>query len=1006
MTKDNNDQEIKNKQNKKKRKFSFLKSLKIFLVLLLLIVIIAGGALAGIVISIIKDAPEIDPTKINASLSQTSTIYDSNEKLIEKIDTGEYRTFVSLDKMPQHLQDAFIAIEDERFEEHRGVDPKGIAASMVENFQHGGIKRGASTITQQLVKNVYLSNEQTVTRKIKEAYLALQVEKVLHKDQILEAYLNRNFFGQNAAGVQEASQTYFSKDVGDLTLAESALFAGIVKSPTQYQPFLRIKPQEYNSNTQSSIGEMNVLGEKYMLVFNEESVKRQELVLKKMLDLGKITQAEYDQALEEDIKTALKPGQKKLTDITSYFTDYVKTQVINTLVEELDYSKEDAEETLYKGGLKIYSTIDLSLQEELEDVYENFAQVILGNTSRFRSPILVDWSLNSYGNVIDEDGKTIFYKKSNILDEDFNLIINRNNFSIDDNGDIIIDDNRLTPYPKHIDIADYYTIDENKNLVTHTVGSFDISEDDFKVNENKEIVIAKSFLDNNSDFSDIDSNGNLLISEKYFYLSKEGIVQPQSATVVLDYKSGQIKAIVGGRDVEGNRILNRATNSQRQPGSVIKPLSAYLPALDNGYTAGSAIDDLPYSGGSSQSWQPRNNYRGFKGMRTLRSAVEDSGNIPSIKTVEDIGIPTSISYLEKLGIINQKDGEKDNFVTAAEDPKRNDENFSALGLGGMTNGLTPLEVTAAYGAIANDGVYKEPIAFTHILDKDGDVLFENTPKETTVVSPQIAYIMADVLRTHVSNGIGRNAQLNNMVTAGKTGTTQNRADIWFVGFTPYYATGVWIGNDSPKITLNQDSMTAASFWKHIMDKAHEGLESKSSFNRPDGIVSASICTQSGKRPTNLCSQDPRNVIKTEIFAQGTVPTQSCDVHVSLTVDTSTGKIANQYCPSYLISSRVFIKRTPPYYPWNHSGIIPRDYAYNAPTSICDVHGPNTMQPIEEEIDNDEDIEDDEIPIDNSETSKPESEKDKPSKPEEENNKPSKPEDKDDEDGEDSNTPKP
>lgn len=856
-----NDKPKTNKKNK------FIKSFKIFLIALLIMVMVAGGTLATMAVSIIQDAPEIDPTTINSSLSQTSTIYDSNETLIEKIDTGEYRTFVTLDKMPQHLIDAFISIEDERFEEHPGVDPKGIAVSLVENLKSGGIKRGASTITQQLVKNVYLSNEQTLDRKIKEAYLALQVEKVLHKDQIIEAYLNRNFFGQNAAGVQEAAQTYFSKDVEDLTLAESALFAGIVKSPSHYQPFLRVKPEDYNSESKAAVGEVNTLGERYILVFNEESVKRQQLVLKKMLELDKITQTQYDEALAEDIKSALKPGQKKLTDITSYFSDYVKRQVINSLIGDLNYTEEEAEETLYKGGLKIYSTVNLELQKELEDVYDNFAEVLLGNTSRYRSPVLIDWKVNSAGNIRDDKGKTLYYRKSNLLDEDSNLVINGENFTQTDDGNIVINDNKLTSYDGHIDIKDYYIIDENKNLVTYTVGSLDITKDNFEIGENGEITLYNTLIEKKNDFYNVDENGSLIINKDYFYISDDGIVQPQSASVVLDYKTGEIQSIVGGRDLEGNKLLNRATNVKRQPGSSIKPLSVYLPALDNGYTAGSPIEDAPFYD-PENDWRPRNNYAGFKGMRTVRSAVEDSGNIPAIKTVEDIGISTSLNYLQKLGIT---------------DLSKNDENLPSMALGGMTNGITPLEMTAAFGAIANDGVYKEPIAFTKVLDKDGNLLLENIPEETTVVSPQIAYIMGDILRTNVTEGIGRNAQVNNMATAGKTGTTQDRADIWFVGYTPYYATGVWIGNDSPKISLNQSSMTAASFWKHIMDKAHQDLESKYSFDDPGGIVSASICTESGKRPNSFCSLSLKPVIKNEIFALGTVPTEYCDVHGPSTI---------------------------------------------------------------------------------------------------------------------------
>ena len=945
------------KTNKKQRKITISKALKIFIIILLMLVVVSGGAVAGMVLSIIKDAPEIDPTEVNASLNHTSFIYDNDGKLLEKIEAAEFRTFVSLNKMPQHLIDAFISIEDERFYEHHGVDPRGIVSSALENIKAGKIVRGASTITQQLVKNVTDMKEKKMSRKITEAYLALQMERVLHKDQILEAYLNRNFFGQNAYGVQEAAQTYFSKDVGDLTIAESALLAGVVKSTNQFQPYIRVRPEDFDSTKHYQVGEVDILGERYILVFNEESIARQKLVLKKMYDLEKITEAEYNEALKEDIKTSLKPGQKKMTDITSYFSDYVKSEVMEALVEKLGYSKEKAEEALFTGGLKIYSTINVEMQKQLEDVYDNFTEILVGNTDKVRGPVLIDWRLNKAGNIIDESGNTIYYHQDNLLNEDSNLVIENGTYNINDNGDIIINNKKLTIYPKHIDIADYYRIDDRKNLVTHTVGSIVIPEDEFKLGENRELIITKKYLNKTKEFYNIDQNNNLIINEKYFYRAKDGIVQPQSASVIIDYRTGHIKAVVGGRDIDGNRILNRATNSQRQPGSVIKPISVYLPALDNGFTAASAIDDIPYYV-NGKLW-PKNWYTGYRGIHTLRKSVEQSVNVNSVKTLEAIGIRTSMSYLEKMGIINNENPEKDNFVTSLENKNTNDENLSALALGGMTKGLTPLEVTAAYGAIANDGVFVEPIAFTKVLDKDGNLLIDNTPKESIVVSPQIAYIMKDILRTTITDGFAGRAKLSNMVVAGKTGTTQYQADIWFVGFTPYYVSGVWIGNDSPKITLTKNSSTAAQLWQHIMTRAHEGLESITSFPRPEGIATANICTQSGLLPTPLCTHDPRGTVRTEIFAQGTVPKSHCDAHVEVSIDTTTGKIANEYCPNENIETKVFIQRTPPYLPSENSGITPSDFQYNSPTEICDEHNEFTViEEPEEDYDADYDSNDD------------------------------------------------
>ena len=277
-----------------------------------MLIVAAAGATVGVVIGIAKEAPEIDPTNIYSLLSQTSFIVDQNGNPIEKVQNEdyEYRTIVELDKMPKHLRDAFISIEDERFNSHIGVDPRGIMSALWDNIKAGHTVRGASTITQQLARNLYLNNDVKLDRKIKESYLALQIEKALTKDQILEAYLNRIFLGQGAYGVQEAAQTYFSKNVEDLTLRESAAFAAIVKSPTKYSPYRTIKPEDFDSEKHIEVARIDILGEQYIAIFNPEAVNRQKLVLAKMLELGKITEEEYNVALEEDIQANLNLGRK------------------------------------------------------------------------------------------------------------------------------------------------------------------------------------------------------------------------------------------------------------------------------------------------------------------------------------------------------------------------------------------------------------------------------------------------------------------------------------------------------------------------------------------------------------------------------------------------------------------------------------------------------------------------------------------------------------------------
>ncbi|NLJ78915.1 MAG: PBP1A family penicillin-binding protein [Tissierellia bacterium] len=937
------------KPNNRKRKPRKRNKLKIFLISLVVVAIIAVGAVTGVVIAIAKDAPEIDPTNISSLLSQTSFILDQNGEMLEKIQTEEYRTIVELDRIPEYLRAAFIAIEDERFDSHIGVDPIGIASSAMDNLKAGHTVRGASTITQQLARNLYLSNDRSWDRKIKEAYLALQIDKALTKDQVMEGYLNRIYLGQGAYGVQEAAQTYFSKDVDELTLAESALLAGVVKSPTKFAPYQTLKPEDFDDEQHEEVGQLDILGEKYIAIYNSNAVERQQLVLSKMLDLGKITREEYDTALEQDIKESIEVGQKRVKGLSSYFNDYIKVQVMDALVDKLGYTKEHAEAELYTGGLKIYSTMDLKLQRKLEDIYDNFTQVLLGSPDRFRGPAFVNWRLNGAQNIVDDKNKVIFYKQENMFDEDFNLIMEKGTFELTDD-ELILRNQKLHPSSNRVDIADYYTIDDRKNLVTHEVGSLTLPDKQFSVDEDKSVRISKKYLEKNSDFYTVNDAGHLLIDEKYFYRQEDGVVQPQSATVIMDYKTGQLKALVGGRDVKGDKILNRATASARQPGSAIKPLAVYLPALDNGYTAATVIDDIPFQQGS---WAPRNWYSGYKGLHTLRQSVEQSVNVNSAKTLNDIGIPVSMEYLSRMGIIDKNNPEKDNFITSAEDGKNNDENPAALSLGGMTNGLSPLEMTAAFGSIANLGTYTEPIAFTKILDKDGNLLLDNEPEENTVVSPQTAFIMSDILRTTVTSGIAGRAQVPNMPTAGKTGTTQRLADAWFVGYTPYYVAGVWIGNDAPQIKLNQGSAMAAQLWRIIMTQMHEGLGAKN-FDRPPNIVSASICTQSGQLAGELCSQDPRgSTIRSELFVSGTQPSSTCDVHVELEIDEETMMIANEYCPEENVKTMVFIQRDPPYDPSKYGGVVPADYEYTAPTEICDIHNEETAREDEEEEEEDE-----------------------------------------------------
>lgn len=920
---------MSNNKYRRKPRFTLKKLLVITLMTVLISLTLFAGSVGLAFVNILTTAPEIDPYSINSGFEETSLIFDKDKNLLEKVETAEYRTFVKLNKVPQFLKDAFISIEDERFYEHPGVDPKGILSSLYENFKAGGVVRGASTITQQLIKNTFLSNEQTLTRKLKEIYLALNLETKLSKDQILESYLNMISLGQNSYGVQEASRTYFSKNVDEINIAQAALLAGIVKGPNIYQPFYRVSPLKFDEATMRKIGETEILGEKYILVFNTKSVQRQKVILKKMLELGKINKAEYDEAINFDVVASLKPSAKKESEITSYATDYVKNQVVEDLMEKYQITKQKAQERLFTGGLRIYSTIDTKVQKNLDEVNRNFNGILLGDLKRYKAPLLVDRNLDKGGNIVDKDGNLVYYKKENLLTDDGYLFIPKGEFSINANGDLAITSSRILAYKKSTDIQDYYTIDGAKNLLTHRVGGLAVPDAYYLRQARHSLIIKAEFFEKNDKFYKVNETGNLFISPEYFYNNKTGLVQPQSATVIMDYKTGHIVAMIGGRDVKGSRILNRATDTARQPGSSMKPLAVYLPALDNGFTAASPILDIPMITADGKVW-PNNVYTGFKGITTLRESLIYSINVSSARTLKKIGIPTSIKYLKKLGIINEENPSKDNFVQSSENKTHNDENLASLALGGMTKGVSPLDMTAAYSAIANDGVYNEPIIYTKVLDKDGNIVLEKEAKQRRVVSPQIAYVMKDILRSTAYEHTGKNAIIKGQASAGKTGTTDYNADFWFVGFTNYYAAATWMGNDSPKITITQNSWLAAKLWGHIMTKIHQDKESKPQFAQPDGIVKAYVCTKSGKKPNQFCSSDPRGVVREEIFAKGTEPTETCKVHVALEVNSSNNKLATEFTPEELKITKVFTALNPAYKPSEHNGILPKDYSYYPP----------------------------------------------------------------------------
>ena len=390
--------------------------------------------------------------------------------------------------------------------------------------------------------------------------------------------------------------------------------------------------------------------------------------------------------------------------------------------------------------------------------------------------------------------------------------------------------------------------------------------------------------------------------------------------VIMDQKTGAIKAMVGGRNTEGRQLLNRAT-SARQPGSSIKPMGVYAPALQSGadgetsWTAASVIDDYPMVVQGKQ-W-PKNWYSGYRGLYTLRQSVEQSVNVNAVQVFQDIGVERSLKSLKDFGV-----------TSIVEEGSVNDMNAAALALGGMSKGISPLEMCAGYAVFANDGIYTEPICYTKVTNKNGDVILDGDPETHRVLDEGVAFIMRDILRTTVSNGLAKAANVGTHTTAGKTGTTTDQCDAWFVGFTPYYTASLWIGNDI-NIELSQGSAAATKVWSKVMKQIHKDLPKASFSAAPSSVVSASIDTKSGKLPSELSALDPRGTVKSEYFVKGTVPKETDDMHVKVDVCTVSGYLATPWCPS--TESRVGIDSS------KRKSASVGDAEYNVPSYYCNLH---------------------------------------------------------------------
>ncbi len=800
------EKELTSKSTMIRKKFSVI-FWKALLVCFFAVIVIGSCAGFGIISGIIASAPSIDEIDATPTGYQTIVLDAGGNQTATLVASGSNRKYVTIDEIPLDLQQAFVSIEDERFYDHNGIDLKGILRAGIKGITSGHFSEGASTITQQLLKNTVFTgwtSESSLAdkfeRKFQEQYLAIQLEKVRDKNWILENYLNAINLGQNTLGVGVASERYFGKDVSELTLSECAVLAAITQNPSKFNPI---------SNP-------------------EENAKRRDKVLNGMLEQGYISQTAYDEAIADNVyeRIQLVNTESEDDNVNSYFVDELTDQVIGDLIGKLGYTETQAYKALYQGGLTIESTQDPALQK------------------------ICDEEINNLENYPSEPKISFAYRVS-----------------------VQSADGTVSNYSQTTMLSYYQSNNKDYNI------NFTTEEDALDaINQYK---------------ADIMTEGDTIVdgSETLSFT-----IQPQTALTVIDQYTGEVKALVGGRgDKTASKTLNRATDSPRQPGSTFKIIASYSPALDaGGLTLATVQDDAPYNYSTGAGKSVRNYDNRYRGFTTVRQAIIDSINIVTVKTLAEIGPSLGYDYIRNFG-----------FTTVGIDESGNE----TLALGGLSYGVTNLELTASYAAIANSGTYIKPKFYTRILDHDGNVLIDNTmPESHTVLKETTAWLLTDAMQDVMTQGTGTPAYFgSSMPQAGKSGTTTANRDCLFAGYTPYYTCVVWGGYDDNATQSGGQTSYPKKIWKAVMSRIHEGMEYRD-FTKPNGLVSAAVCRESGKLPIGgVCDSDPRgSAVYTEYFAEGTVPTEYCDHHTVATMCSLSGQLAGSYCPTDSYVSGVYV----------------------------------------------------------------------------------------------------
>ncbi len=745
-----------------------------------------------------KHLPDFKPLK-EPTLNAYSVVYSEEDEVVGKF-LMENRIPIPYERMPKSLIQAFVAAEDAEFFHHKGIDYRGIARAMFKNLMAGRIVQGGSTITQQVTKTFFLTPKRSLLRKLKEVAYAFGLERNLTKEEILNLYLNNIYLGNGAYGVEAASESYFNKRTDQLNLAEITMLAGIVKAPSRYSPIHNLK----------------------------RAKDRQAYVLARMAELGIISQEQKARILRTPLKIQSK--ESAYFSKAPYFTESIRQQV------EKKYGKEK----LYQDGLRIYTTIDLSLQRAAQNALEAGLRE-LDKREGFRGPIQ---------RLSQREIKDLLSKKKGTLTplsrkEIFEGVV----LSKDDSKKCFVvwleDRKGILPFSE---VAWALTI---KPTPQFSPGNIKTPSDLLKAGD---VIQAKVKGSPTKDQP-------LLLT-----LEQDPLVQ--GALVCIDPKTGYVKAMMGGRDFVESQF-NRAVFSRRQPGSAFKPI-IYAAALEKGYTPSTILMDSPveYSdpdGGTY--WAPKNYDKHFMGPITFRNALAHSRNVVTVKILEDIGVAYVLKFIKKLGI---------------DSPIKRDLSI-ALG----TSGISMLELTGAFSAFANGGERIKPIFIKKIVTMKGEVLEENYPyiefeereeeeeiaevpspvQKERVISPQNAFLMTHLLQGVVQHGTGQRAKALGRPIAGKTGTSSDYADAWFVGYTPSFLTTVWVGFDDKASLGNNETGARAALpiWISFMDHVLRNTPAET-FKVPSGITMVKVNIETGL-PISGDSQDAIM----EAFIEGSVP---------------------------------------------------------------------------------------------------------------------------------------